>query len=98
MNKKEIKHDLVSINKGIINSEELIKKLNLLSIHRIDNNVTGTVIASKSVEQQIKYKQLIKNRKVEKIYIGEIFGKLEKECIKITSKIDFNKKKDKIIH
>ena len=85
-----IQHNLVSIYKGVQNSE-LITDKNYYSIHRIDNKVTGLLLVAHNQEDQIYYKKLFKERKVTKLYVGEVFGSVKNSVTKIVTKIKYDK-------
>ena len=88
-------HNLIVINKKIGNSEKIIDNNNFFSIHRLDNEIEGTLLCAKNLFDKEKHKELIKKRMVTKIYIGEIFGSVNDEVIRIETRILHNKTKIK---
>ena len=63
----------------------------MFSIHRLDNDVCGLLLSTDKIEIQQEYLEIIKNRNVTKMYVGEIFGKLDSNITKVDYNILYDK-------
>ena len=85
----------IFFKKEKINSEEWATENKKLLVHRIDEDVTGMLLHTDSLEIQEKYQEIISKRDVQKFYYGYVYGEIKEQKMHLIHRIKYSHKNQK---